>query len=94
MGYSSWGHKRVRHDLVTKQQHLDLLLWLISLGKAQLLHWHHPGEKSWAGKDSIPRVLSSIIPMTATPARLSTKEGIIPQGAEEARRTPAQAILR
>ena len=93
MGYNSWDHKRVRHDLVTKQPHLDLLLWLISLGKAQLLHRHHPGEKSWAGKDSIPRVLSSIIPVTATPARLSTKEGIIPQGAEEARRTPAQAIL-
>ena len=24
VGYSPWGHKRVRHDLATKQQHLTL----------------------------------------------------------------------
>ena len=25
VGYSTWGYKRVRHDLVTKQQHVSLL---------------------------------------------------------------------
>ena len=30
-GYSPWGHKRVRHDLATKQQHFLFITYLILL---------------------------------------------------------------
>jgi len=29
---SPWGHKRVKHDWATKQQHIHLILYLISFG--------------------------------------------------------------
>ena len=49
MGYSPWGHKRVRHDLTTKQQyHLHLFtrkFLLVFLMRVSQIEINTPREK-------------------------------------------------
>ena len=46
-GYSSWGHKRVRHDLVTKQQHtfIDCAVLLLLLSRFSRVSYSVPSHR-------------------------------------------------
>ena len=47
MGYSPWGHKRVRHDLATKQQEQHADCYSHHVGSSSLARDQAPGPLYW-----------------------------------------------